>query len=149
MKKLFLLISVATALSACVNGLPKRNDYSSDLCGNVAGYTISYIAYGEGKMVMIPLSKVRAESVFVVKLQPLDGFEDADVTVTGTSAKAQPWLTGVTGRYEDLPRTIYPKGSLEVGCVPADPVDTEYKFEVKVKKDDVTNILDPRARVVN
>lgn len=148
MKRLFLLIALAMTLSACTNGLPKRKVFTSDLCGPVAGFTISYIAYGEGKMVMIPLSKVRAENVFVVKLQPLDGFEDADVTVTGTSAKSLPWLTGVTGRYEDLPRSIYPKGSLEVGCVPADPEGTEYKFEVKVEKDDVTNILDPRARIV-
>lgn len=149
MKKLILLISVATVLSACVNGVPKKKVFSSNLCGNVAGYTISYIAYGEGKMVMIPLSKVRTETVFVVKLRPLDGFEDADVTVTGTSPNAIPWLTGETGQYENLPKGIYPKGSLEVGCVPADPEGTSYKFEVKVEKGDVTNILDPRARVVN
>ncbi len=150
MKKLFLLISIAVVLSACVNGKPQRKVFASTLCGNVAGYTISYVAYGEGKMLMIPLSKVRAENVFVVKLRPLDGFEDADVTITGTSANAVTWMTGETGSYDSLPAArFYPRGALEVGCVPADPENTNYKFEVKVEKGDVKNILDPRATVVH
>lgn len=148
MKKLLLLLLVATALTACTyNGKPRTKLFDSPLCGNVSGYTIGYLAYGDSKMVMIPLSKVRPETVFVVGLKPLDGFEDADVTVTGTSMKAIPWLTGITEKYENLPKGLYPKGAFEVGCVPNDPDKTRYKFEVKVEKGDVTNLLDPRAEV--
>ena len=152
MKKVILLVAIAVMLSACVNGKPRNKVFSSTLCGNVAGYTISYVIYGEGKMVMIPLSKVRAESVFVVKLRPLDEFEDAEVTVTGSSSDtdAQAWLAGQSGSYAGLPRAgFYPPGALEVGCVPAAPHGTTYKFEVKVTKGNVTNILDPRATIVD
>jgi hypothetical protein len=152
MNKVILLVAIAVMLSACVNGKPRNKVFNSTLCGNVAGYTISYVLYGEGKMVMIPVSKVRAESVFVVKLRPLDEFEDAEVTVTGSSSDtdAQAWLTGQSGSYAGLPRAgFYPPGALEVGCVPAANKDTTYKFSVKVKKGDVTNILDPRATIVD
>ena len=150
MKNIFFLIAIAVILSACANGKPRKKAFNSTLCGEVAGYTISYIAYGEGKMVMIPLSKVRAGNVFIVKLRPMDEFEDADVTVTGTSANATTWMPGKTDRYDNLPRKdFYPSGAFEVGCVPADPLGTIYKFAVKVEKGDVTNILDPRATIVN
>jgi hypothetical protein len=155
MTRLFLLLLVSAALTACAfigkpyDGKPRKMEFDSPLCGEVKGYTVGYIVYGDSKMVMIPLSKVAAETVFVVGLKPLDGFEDAEVTVTGTSAKAIPWLTGVTEKYEDLPKGRYPKGAFEVGCVPNDPVGTQYKFAVKIEKGDVTNLLDPRARVVD
>lgn len=149
MKRLFLLLLVAVAMTACTyNGKPRKLNFNSDLCGEVKGYTIGYLVYGDSKMVMVPLSKVGAETVFVVGLKPLNGFEDAEVTVTGTSTKAIPWLTGVTEKYEDLPKGRYPQGAFEVGCVPAvDPIGTEYKFAVTVKKGDVMNLLDPRAEV--
>ena len=147
MKRIILVAAIAAMLAACVNGKPQRKVFNSPLCGDVSGFTVSYVVYGEAKMVMIPLSKVRPETVFVVGLKPLDGFGDADVTVTGTSGNAG-WI-GNFARYDDLPKGVYPKGAFEVGCVPADPEETGYKFEVKVIKDDVKNILDPRAKVVN
>ena len=150
MKRRILLLLVSATMTACAfDGQPRNKMFNSPLCGNVSGFTIGYLAYGEGKMVMIPLSKVRPETVFLVGLKPLDGFGDAEVTVTGTSPNAIPWLPGVTEKHENLPKGLYPRGAFEVGCVPNDPVGTKYKFEVKVKKDDVMNLLDPRARVVD
>jgi len=146
-KKILLFVATATMLAACPGGKPTIKPITSPLCGAVSGFTVSYFAYGEGEMVIIPLSKVRAETVFVVGLDPLDGFGDADVTVSGTSGNAG-WISA-TGQYDSLPRGLYPKkGALEVGCVPADPVGTSYKFKIEVVKGAVTNTLDPRADVV-
>ena len=150
MNRIFLLVVFTAALGACAyDGKPRTADLDSPVCmGPVKGYTIAYLFYGESKMVMIPLSKVRPRTAFLVGLKPLDGFEDADVTVTGTSGNAATWMTGVTKKYKDLPKGLYPKGTFEVGCVPNDPENTRYKFEVIVNKGDVTNTLDPRIEVI-
>ena len=147
-KKLLLFIAIATMLAACPGGKPKLKHFTSPLCGEVRGFTVSYFAYGEGKMVIVPVSEVRAGYVFVIGLKPLDGFDDAVVTVSGTSGNAG-WIDA-TGYYDGLPRDKYPKkGALEVGCVPADaPLKTSYKFKIEVVKGEVTNTLDPRADVV-
>jgi hypothetical protein len=149
MNRIFLLVVFTAALGACAyDGKPRTKVLDSPICGGrVEGYTVAYLFYGESKMVMIPLSEVRPRTPFLVGLKPLDGFEDADVTVKGTSTKAIVWMTGVTKKYQDLPRGLYPKGMFEVGCVPNDPENTRYKFEVIVNKGDVTNTLDPRIEV--
>lgn len=142
-----LVLVAAVLLVACpAGGKPKNKIFNSPLCGNVSGYTISYFAYGAGEMVIIPLSKVRAESVFVIGLRPLDGFGPADVTVSGMGNAS--WINNM-GQYDNLPAAgIYPKGALEVGCVPNDPVGTSYKFKIEVSHGTVNNVLDPRADVV-
>ena len=147
-KKLLLFITTATMLAACPGGKPTLKPITSPLCGAVSGFTVSYFAYGEGKMVIVPVSEVRAGTVFVVCLDPLDGFDDADVTVSSGTIDDPDWI-GATGQYDSLPRGIYPKkGALEVGCVPDVPEGTSYKFKIEVVKGEVTNTLDPRADVV-
>ncbi len=146
MKRTVLLATFVALLAGCTaGGTPTIRPIDSPLCGSVEGFTISYFAYGEGKMVVVPLSKVRPNTVFVIGLKPLDGFGDADVTVTGTSGNGS-WINA-TGKHDDLPKGIYPRGALEVGCVPSDPEGTEYKYKIDVAKGDVMNSLDPRARV--
>lgn len=146
--RIILVLATASLLAACpVGGKPKDKVFNSPLCGAVSGYTISYFAYGEGKMVIIPLSKVRAETVFVIGLKPLDGFGPADVTVKGTGANAA-WINN-TGQHDSLPPAgIYPEGALEVGCVPNDPLGTSYKYMIEVTHGSIKNTLDPRADVV-
>jgi len=147
MKRMFLILLIAASLAACAyDGKPRKKVFNSPMCGAVKGYTVGYIAYGDAKLVMIPLSKVRTETVFVVGLKSFDGYDNADVTVKGTAA---PWMPGKTGRYSD-PRVLpYPRHAFEVGCVPAAAaVGTVYKFKVEVVNGPVTNTLDPRAEVV-
>ena len=147
-KKLLLFIATATMLAACPGGKPTLKHFTSPLCGEVSGFTVSYFVYGEGKMVIVPVSEVRAGNVFVVGLDPLDGFDDAVVTVSSGTIDEPGWI-GATGHYDGLPRDKYPKkGALEVGCVPDVPVGTSYKFKIEVVKGEVTNTLDPRADVV-
>jgi hypothetical protein len=149
-KKILFALAAMILLTAarCKDGDPQNLVFDSPMCGDVKGFTVSYFAYGEGAMVILPLSQVRKETVFVIGLDPMSGFRNASVTVTGTGAGAV-WING-SGTYNGLPSGAYPKkGLLEVGCVPDDPVGTDYKFKIEVVEGDVTNTLDPRARVVN
>lgn len=147
-KILFALASIMMLTAArCHDGDPQDLAFNSPKCGDVSGFTVSYFAYGEGTMVILPISKVRKETVFVIALDPMSGFRNANVTVTGTGASS--WINN-SGTYNGLPSGAYPKkGLLEIGCVPDAPIDTEYKFKIEVVEGTVTNILDPRAKVVN
>ena len=149
MKKTILIIVLSVALSACADGLPRKKPFTSTLCGNVAGYTVSFFVYGEGKMAVVPLSKVRRETVFIIGLRPVDGYEDADVTVEQESGTPD-WIGPVTNNYQDLPKKGFFKKAawLEVGCAPDVDEGTSYKYKIVVKKDEVENTLDPRADVV-
>jgi len=149
-KILFALASMMMLTAArCYDGDPRDLTFNSPKCGDVTGFTVSYFKYGDGTMTILPISKVRKETVFVIALDPKSGFRNADVTVTGTGASS--WINN-SGTYNGLPSGAYPKkglkGLLEVGCVPNAPVDTEYKFKIEVVEGTVTNILDPRAKVV-
>lgn len=154
MKKMFLLLLAMTVLSACtLGGKPRIKDFNSPLCGAVNGFTLSYFIYGEGKMLMIPISRVRENTVFVVGLRPLDGFEDSDVTVEQTDGNLPKWIPETTKKYSELPKGLYPQGAFEVGCAPdKTEVPNPTKFKVDVVKETVDytikNTLDPRAEVV-
>lgn len=150
MKKVFLVILGALALSACVSsGQPRSKMFNSNLCGEVPGYTVSLFAYGEGKMLVVPLSKVRRGNAFVIGLKPLDGYENASVKVTQTSGTPN-WIGTATGQYANLPKMgFFTKYALlEVGCAP-NAVGSTYKFAIEVTEGAVKNTLDPRAEVVN
>ena len=154
MKRAILLLVVMTVLSACtLGGKPKFKNINSPLCGAVDGFTLSFFVYGEGKMLMVPLSEVRENTVFVVGLRPLDGFEDASVTVEQTDGETPKWIPGITQKFSDLPKGLYPQGAFEVGCAPdAEDLSDATKFKVDVVKmtPDYTirNTLDPRAEVI-
>ena len=146
MRKILLLLAISAYCAGCANGTPRIKAIDSPLCGAVSGFTVSYFAYGEGKMVIVPLSEVLPETVFVIGLRPLDGFGDAVVTVSSDDAS---WINA-SGKHDELPKGVYPQGALEVGCVPAtaaNPGENEFKFKIDVEKGDVLNTLDPRVRV--
>lgn len=152
-KKILIALLATFMLTAakCKDGLPQDLTFDSPLCGTVTSFTVSYFRYGDGTMTILPLSDVRENAVFVIALDPRDGFRDAKVTVEGMGAEAA-WIDG-ENNYNDLPKGVYPKkGMLEVGCAPAaeDP-PKEYKYTITVENTatGVTNMLDPRARVVS
>jgi hypothetical protein len=147
-KILFALMAMMMLTAArCKDGVSQDLAFDSPKCGAVTRFTVSYFKYGDGTMVILPISEVKRGAVFVIGLDPISGFRNANVTVTGTSDGAG-WING-TGSYSGLPKGAYPKdGLLEVGCVPNDPIGTDYKYKIEVVEGSVTNILDPRARVV-
>ena len=152
-KKILIALLAAFTLTAakCEDGLPQDLTFDSPKCGNVTSFTVSYFRYGDGAMNIISLSEVREGAVFVIALDPNDNFKDAKVTVEGVGSDAS-WIDGENS-YNGLPKDIYPKkGMLEVGCAPAaedPPKDYKYKITVEDTATGVTNILDPRARVVS
>ena len=152
MKILIALMATFMLTAAkCKDGLPQDLTFDSPKCGNVTSFTVSYFRYGDGSMNIISLSEVREGAVFVIALAPRENFKDAKVTVEGVGADAS-WIDG-EDNYNDLPKGTYPaKGMLEVGCAPAaeDP-PKEYKYMITVENTatGVTNMLDPRARVVS
>ncbi len=146
MTKVIPALVIAGCLAGCaVDGQP-RNDASlvaalAPSCADTITLTVSNFAYSESFMRIIPLTKVRPKSGFLIRLAPRGGFDDAQITVTGTSANAG-WISG-TGRADMLSNRL-----LFVGCSPDDPDNTNYKFEIKVEKGNVKNLLDPRARLI-
>jgi hypothetical protein len=152
-KKILIALMATFMLTAakCKDGVPRDLTFDSPKCGDVSSFTISYFGYGDGAMNIVSLSEIREGAVFAIALDPRDNFKDAIVTVKGVDADAG-WIGG-QGSYNGLPKGAYPKkGMLEVGCAPAaeDP-PKEYKYMITVEnaETDVTNTLDPRARVVS
>ncbi len=144
MKKSALIILSLLVVSGCAaNGQPRvdKSLAAALSCNDKIKLTVSNFSYSESHMNMIAISDVGPESGFLIRLMPRDGFDDAEVTVTGTSPNSG-WILG-NGKANSLSNRL-----LFVGCAPDDPENTKYKFEVKVEKGEVTNILDPRARLI-
>jgi hypothetical protein len=148
-KILIALLSVATLTAAkCNDGEIQDIAYDSPKCGPVTKATISYFGYGDGKMLIVPITNVERGGVVVIGLDPRDNFKDATVTVTSTEAT---WIGG-SGTYKtalrmpELKRVRF----IEVGCVPEnEDVGEEYKYMIEVvdTASGVKNILDPRMKV--
>jgi hypothetical protein len=144
MKRIILMAAASVIVAGCAaNGQPRVDESlaSALTCTDKARLTVSNFIYADSHMSMISISDVEPDSGFIIRLVPRGDFGDADITVTGTSANAA-WISG-SGTAEALPNRL-----LFVGCAPDDPAGTQYKFAIKVEKDDVTNILDPRARLI-
>jgi hypothetical protein len=141
----YILLLGAIVLSGCaVDGEPrKKPSIAEDLgCDDKFQITISAFGYGESFMAILPLSKVRENSAFIIKLKPTDGFDDATVIVEGVGDTGA-WIEG-DGAARDLDGEL-----LFVGCAPELVDDAEpAKFTITVQKDDTTNVLDPRALIV-
>jgi hypothetical protein len=148
-KILIALLSVATLTAAkCNDGEIQDIAYDSPKCGPVTKATISYFGYGDGKMLIVPITNVERGGVFVIGLDPGDNFKDATVTVTSTEAT---WISG-SGTYNAALTVPAIRGArfIEVGCVPGDEeLDSEYKYVIEVHDtaSGVKNILDPRVKV--
>lgn len=149
-KILIALLSVATLTAAkCNDGEIQDIAFDSPKCGPVTKGTISYFGYGDGKMLIVPITKVETGGVFVIGLDPRDNFKDATVTVTSTDST---WIGG-SGTYNTALTVPALKRArfIEVGCVPPDSEeigkDYKYMIEVHDTASGVKNILDPRVRV--
>jgi hypothetical protein len=148
-KMLIALLSMATLTAAkCNDGEIQGIAYDSPKCGPVTDATISYLGYGDGKMLIVPISRVARGGVFVMGLDPRDKFKDATVTVSSTDAA---WIGG-SGTYNtaltvpEIRRARF----IEVACIP-DDLELEDKFKYEIEVHDtatgVRNILDPLIRV--
>ena len=148
-KMLIALLSLATLTAAkCNDGEIQAIAYDSPACGPVTSATISYLGYGDGKMLIVPISRVARGGVFVMGLDPRKNFKDATVTVSSTDV---PWING-SGTFNtaltvpEIRRARF----IEVACIPDDlEIGDKFKYEIEVQNTatGVTNVLDPLIRV--
>ena len=150
-KILIALLSLTMLTAAKCEGVPQDLVFDSPLCEEeVTGFTFAYLKYGDGLMGVLPVTRVREGSVFVILLDPESGFRNADVTVSGDSESD--WIDG-SGSYNGLPAGTYRwDGMLEAGCAPLLPDELElkeykYMIEVHDTASGVKNTLDPLVRV--
>ncbi len=164
-----LLILVITVISAgcATDGRFHKKIFTSTICGGeVSGYSVTYVAYGDAKLLVIPLSKIRVNTEWRFILQPLQlrksvstvDYKAQTVTITGKNA-ADAWIntagpgagTGIwvgtgaggsiTGTYDGAANHTL------TACVknlPNTAVGTAIHFNVDVV---TVGRLDPRANV--
>jgi hypothetical protein len=99
-----IMISVlvfSVLLAGCVNGKFHRKSITGGACpGTVDGYTYTLVTYGNGKIIVIPLSNIRANSEWRFYLYPLDNlggrtaYGNSTVTIDGKAAGGNVLLTG-------------------------------------------------------
>lgn len=100
MKKTISLFLLSVVLTGCVNGKFHRKTISSGPCGPVAGYTYTLITYGNGTVIVIPLSKIRANTEWRFYLYPLkklggsDAYGNSMVTIKGKNASDNVLVSG-------------------------------------------------------
>ena len=172
MRKIISVLVIAILFTGCVNGRFHSRPVTDGACGigtTVDGYTYTGIAYGDGKILVIPLSKIRADTEWRFFLLPIDSlggstaYGGSTVTIDGKTAgdmvltsggtlgsytipmppADDSWLTA-TGSFNS-PNGIYRGTPYIAACVHKDvKKDQEWHFTV-----DITDVgsVDPRGRV--
>jgi hypothetical protein len=151
MKKSFLLIAIAFALSGCVsNGEAIEVSITDSTCGSsTKGKTDTKLKYKKDDISMKWKSYVGENTEFRIELKPKKGFEGNQVEIAGISGTLPggdntpfAWLNIKKSAKEFMDADKKP---ILILCVPAEvPVGTEYKFDVHVEG---IGKLDPRAAV--
>jgi hypothetical protein len=157
MKKLWIMIFLASMLSACADGRFVKKTFLSGACGGggFQGYTVTLLRYGDSRLMVVPISKIRpnAELRFqlVPKVRDTDGgvvFKDAFISIDSDDDDGDTpanWLKASGTFNAD-------NGALTV-CVPPTLLEPSYKYTVTVHSGDtdvtpVIGMLDPRANVI-
>ena len=150
MRKITTVLMFAILFVGCAtNGQFNKKTLDAGTCIDKTGYTYTGIAYGESKLVVIPLSEIRRDSEWRFYLLPIDNLGGATkyggskVTIKGKVGDASDNWIDVFGNFDDN-RSVGGKSYIFV-CVPSTvAVGQEFEFEVTV---DSIGYLDPRARV--
>ena len=103
MRMMISVLVFSVLLAGCVNGKFHKESITGGACaGTVNGYTHTLVAYGNGKIVVIPLSRIRANTEWRFYLYPLDkqggsaAYGDSMVTIDGKAAGDDVLRTGAT-----------------------------------------------------
>lgn len=100
MKTTISVLVTSILLTGCVNGRFNSGTFNSPVCGQVSGYTYTLVSYGNGKIVVIPVSRIRAGTEWRFYLYPLDdlgggsAYGDKTVTVDGKPAGSEVLAAG-------------------------------------------------------
>jgi hypothetical protein len=157
MKNILAIIVVSVLLSACcTTGNFCKGSFNSDVCGGeVDGYTRTAIAYGDGMLTVVPISKIRPNTEWRFYLVPTKlGGEmpraETSIEIDGQDPAVPPVASGGDNLWIDTDgdyATAERAGRLRylAQCTPENLVTGDYhKFEVTV---DGIGMLDPRGHV--
>lgn len=154
------ILLVAALFAGCsTDGKFRKKTFNSTVCGGtVSGYSVTYVAYGDAKLLVIPLTKIRNDTEWRFILKPLklrksvsgNDYGGSKVTITG---KATPgnndWInTAGTGPGDEISGTY--NGAADhtlracVKIMPAPALHESFYFAVDVED---VGTLDPRADV--
>jgi len=147
MKRAIAILIGSVLMVGCVNGKFVSKSAPNQCGGH--GWTHTIVHYGDSRVIVIPLSKVKAGQEMRFFLVPqLKGrgatdFQNATVKIVG-KPPADAWFTEETGKASDVFLSKCVDGSLGLN-------DTfEYKVEVYDAAGTVLKaMLDPRAVVIN
>ena len=148
MRRILTMLLVTALLASCVDGRFQKKSFTSAKCGaNMQGYTVTYVAYGDSKLVVIPLSKIKERTEWRFILRPLQlskarpnvDFKNSTVTIKGKRSPEDDWISE-SGTYNG---TAADKHTL-IECIGTGLAEPTYFYMVEVE--DVGE-LDPRADV--
>jgi hypothetical protein len=156
MRRTIGTLMIAFLFAGCADGKFHKKNITTGPCAPASGYTHTVIAYGDGKMVVIPISEIREDSEWRFYLMPLNDLggrtlaTNVDIEIKGQDPADPPVESGalntwidVTGSYDTA--TVAGRSRYLVQCTPDVMVDgDEHKFEVII---DGVGTLDPRGRV--
>ena len=162
MRRTLTILLITALFAGCADGKFRSKIIPSAVCGGtVDGYTVTYIAYGDSKLVVIPISIISDQTEWRFILRPVkigksvsgDDYKGKKVTITGMSPAEPPghndWIdtagtasgNAISGTYNDA------ADHMLTACVkelPDTTPGTTYEFVVDVQD---VGTLDPRAKV--
>jgi len=158
MRKTATVLVFLALSTGCVDGKFHKSDITGGPCAPAipTGYTYTGIAYGDSKMVVIPISRIRAGTEWRFYLLPIDSlggatqFGDALVTIDGKPAPYTPPTPPANDDWIDVSKsynnaTVAGRSRYIALCVPTDVEEHQvWQYLVKIE---TIGTLDPRAHV--
>jgi len=149
MPRIMTILLVSVIFAGCDGTFRSRGFQSTACNAQVEGYTATFIAYGDSKLVVIPLSDIRPDTEWRFILRPLsvgdvnpDVYKNALVTIKGKRFPGDDDWIEVSGTYNG---TANDKHTLRECVKPPVATDgTTYTFLVNVAG---VGELDPRGRI--
>ena len=160
MRKVPIVLFVLISVVGCRDGQFISKPITS-ACGgsgiSLTGYTLTGIHYGDSRLFVLPISKIKPESEFRFGLIPKSRktdppvvYKDAFVTITSADDDLD-----VPPDWLDVSGTFNADGGTLVTCVPKEAglKNEQYKFAVTVSwpgtdPADTLGMLDPRVDVI-
>lgn len=158
MKNLIILLCVLVVSAGCRDGQFIKDNFTSSTCGiSFSGYTATVVHYGDSRLFVLPISKIRPDTEFrfrllpkVRKTDPPVDYRDAFVSITSDDDDLD-----TPANWLDVSGTLNANGNWLVTCVPAAAglTQSRYKYKVTVSWPGVAAVdtlgyLDPRADII-
>lgn len=153
MKRTTLLIIATVALAGCASdGSFRSGTFFSEVCDPprvVQGFTLTAIHYGDSRLIVIPISKIKVNSEFRFILVPKRRSDTDEVVFSEQTVSISSDDDDDAGETEpgwlEVEGTASDDGTLAL-CVPESVARNRYKYDVVVTE---VGQLDPRADVID